>query len=225
MDTLLIIALYAAYGAFLLRVLLHALQWMRGPSPPQATTGGPGPSMVFRAAADLFLFTRVLRSNGLLWVLEWLFHASLLLVLLRHLRYVLEPVPAWVWSLQPWGIAAGYLLPAVIGLILVVRLATSRELYSSRSNLFLLVLLFISSLSGVLMHAYWKPDLVGIKRFGMGLVTFAPATWPGGALPTVHVVLFLLLLPLVPTHIFSAPVTIVAAAQREETLREVLHGR
>ena len=127
--------------------------------------------------------------------------------------------------MQPWGLAAGYLLPIVIGLILFVRLATRHELYSSPSNLLLLAALFIVSLTGVLMHAIWKPDLVGIKQFSMGVVLFTPEVWPGGILATAHMVLFALLLPFLPTHIFSAPVTVVAAAQREETLHEVLHGR
>jgi nitrate reductase gamma subunit len=227
MDILLLIALYAAYGAFLVRVTLHAMIWRRGlrdrmPDPRPLRTP---PVLVWRATADLFLFARLLRSNGLLWALEWLFHVSLLLALLRHLRFVLDPVPAWVWAVQPWGLAAGYLLPVVIGLILLVRLATRREIYSSPSNLLLLAALFVVSLTGVLMHAAWKPDLVGIKEFSMGFVAFAPAAWPDGALATAHVLLFALLLPFVPSHIFSAPVTILAAARREEMLHEVLHGR
>jgi len=226
MDTLLIIALYGAYSAFLLRVAMHALAWRRGGGPDAGPRGNSTPPLaVCRAAADLLFFTRLLRSNGLLWVLEWLFHVSLLLELLRHLRYVLNPVPGWVWSLQPWGLAAGYLLPVVIGLILLVRLATRHEIYSSPSNVRLLAALFLVSLTGVLMHAVWKPDLVGIKEYFMGVVTFAPAIWPGGLLASLHVFLFALLLPFVPTHIFSAPVTIVAAARREEALHEVLHGR
>ena len=227
MDILLVIALYALYGVFIVRVLRHALLWWQGTRVPASALSGArtAPATVFRAAADLFFFTRLLRSNGLLWVLEWLFHATLLLVLLRHLRYVLNPVPGWIWSVQPWGLAAGYLLLVVIGLILLVRLGTAQELYSSRLNLFLLAVLFLAGLSGILMRAYWKPDLVGIKEFFMGLVTFAPAPWPGGLLATLHLVLFLVIIPVLPTHIFSAPVTIVEAARREEGLEEVLRGR
>jgi nitrate reductase gamma subunit len=225
MDILLVIAVYAVYGAFILRFLLHALQWLRATAAPSVRLEGTGASTCCRAAADLFLFTRLLRSNGLLWVLEWLVHLSLLLELLRHLRYVLNPVPPWVWAVQPWGLVAGYLLPAVTGLILVIRLATRHELYSSRLNLLLLGALFVVSLTGVLMHAVWKPDLIGIKEFGMGVVTFAPAPWPGGVLATAHLVIVLAIVPFLPTHIFSAPMTIVEAARREEALREVLHGR
>jgi nitrate reductase gamma subunit len=226
MNILLVIAIYAVYGAFIVRVVLHGLQWMRAARSPAAFPGrSGGTAALCSAATDLLFFTRLLRSNGLLWTLEWLFHVSLLLELLRHLRFVLNPVPTWVWAVQPWGLVAGYVLPAVIGLILLVRLATRHEIYSSPSNLRLLGALLIISLTGVLMHAVWKPDLVGIKEFSMGVVTFTPERWPGGTLATVHVVLFVLVLPFVPTHIFSAPVTIVAAAQREKALHEVLHGR
>lgn len=225
MDILLIIAIYAVYGAFLARFLLHARYWWRGArtSSVVATESRSGPTAVCRSVADLLFFTRLLRSNELLWILEWLFHASLLLALLRHFRYVLNPVPAWVWVMQPWGLAGGYLLPLWIALIALIRLASRRELYSSRLNLSLLAALFVISLSGVLMHAVGKPDLVGIKEFSMGVVTFAPAAWPGGALATLHLVLVLIIIPFLPTHIFSAPVTIVTAAQRESRLHEVLH--
>jgi nitrate reductase gamma subunit len=175
--------------------------------------------------SDLFFFTRLLRTNGLLWLVEWLFHASLLVVLLRHLRYVLEPVPGWVWAMQPWGLIAGYLLPAALAAIIVIRLCTEREPYSSRTNLFLLAALLLISASGVLMHALWKPDLVGIKEFMTGVVTFAPVSWPGGVLATVHLVLFLVIIPILPTHIFIAPVTIIEARRREDALHEVLHER
>ena len=39
------------------------------------------------------------------------------------------------------------------------------------------------------------------------------------------VVLVLVTVPFLPSHIFSAPLTIIEAARQEEALREVLHGR
>jgi nitrate reductase gamma subunit len=177
-----------------------------------------------RAAGDLLFFTRLLRTNGALWVGEWVFHVSLLLVLLRHLRYVLDPVPAWVWDLQPWGALSGYLLPLALVFIILIRVGTRHETYSSRSNLFLLVALFLISLTGLMMHACWKPDLVGIKQFMMGMVTFRPMPWPGGTLFTLHIILVLAIVPYLPTHIFAAPMTVVEARVREESLHEVLHG-
>lgn len=227
MQTLLLIACYAAYGVFILRFLLHALLWWRGLGRPSRDLPGRGmsPGTVCRAAGDLLLFTRLLRTNGALWFGEWLFHGSLLLVLLRHLRYVLDPVPGWVWAVQPWGVVAGYLLPCSLVLIMVIRFLTRRELYSSRANLLLLAALLVISVSGVLMRAVWRTDLVGIKEFLMGALTFAPSPWPGGVLSTLHMVLFLAIVPYLPTHIFTAPLTIVEARLREEGLHEVLHGK
>ena len=48
-------------------------------------------------ALDVVFLGRVFVVNPALWFGEWVFHASFLLVLLRHLRYFLDPVPAWVW--------------------------------------------------------------------------------------------------------------------------------
>lgn len=225
-GVLFLIALYAAYGTFCLRFLLHAFLWIGGiPRTPPVQAGRRTGLLTYcRAAGDLLFFTRLLRTNGCLWAAEWLFHGSLLLVFLRHLRYVLDPVPGWVWALQPWGVFAGYLLPPALAFIVTVRMATRHEVYSSRGNLLLLGALLAISISGVAMHAWWKPDLVGIKEFMMGMVSFAPAPWPGGGLFALHLAMVLVIVPYLPTHIFIAPVTIVEARLRDEGLHEVLHG-
>jgi len=227
MQNLLLVALYAAYGVFLVRFLIHALLWWRGAKAATyaLTWRKRGAATIYRAILDLLFFTRLLRANNLLWLVEWFFHASLLLILLRHLRYVLDPVPSWVWAAQPWGLIAGYLLPVALAAILVIRQLTKREIYSSRANLILLTALLIISATGVVMHALQKPDLVGVKDFMMGVVTLAPTPWPGGFLATIHLILFLVILPLLPTHIFIVPLTIIDARRREDALDEVLHER
>ena len=91
--------------------------------------------------------------------------SSFLLVTLRHLRYFLDPVPSWVWDLQLPGLIAGYVLPVSLVYILVVRSFSEREKYSSPANMLLLALLLAISGIGVLMHAFFKPDLVGVKLF------------------------------------------------------------
>ncbi len=227
MDILLLIAFYAAYGVFILRFLLHALLWTRGLGrQPQAAAGRRlSAGSVLLATGDLLFFTRLLRSNAALWAAEWLFHGSLLLVLLRHLRFLLEPVPEWVAAVQPWGLAAGYVLPVSLVLIMVIRFAARREISSSRPNLVLLAALLVISATGLLLRTVWRSDLAGIKEFLVSALSFLPAPWPGGALATVHFVLVLAIVPYLPTHIFTAPLTIVDARLREEGLREVLHGK
>ena len=75
------------------------------------------------------------------------------LVALRHLRYFLDPVPAWVWGLQLPGLIAGYVLPVSLVYILAVRIFSEREKYSSPANVLLLALLLAISGIGVLKPA------------------------------------------------------------------------
>ncbi|MGD0282128.1 MAG: hypothetical protein ABSB95_07180, partial [Dissulfurispiraceae bacterium] len=105
-----------------------------------AAVSRPSCRTALKTAGDIFFLTRLLKTNDVLWFGEWLFHCSFLLVVLRHLRYVLYPVPGWVAFLQPAGIIAGYLLPAALLYILISKLAVERS-YAPLYNLFLVVLL------------------------------------------------------------------------------------
>jgi len=75
----------------------------------------------------------------------------------------------------------------------------------------------------VLMHALFKPDLVGVKVFVLGMLSFTPAPLPGGALFLTHVVLVLVVVALVPTHIVTAPLVMLAARRRDLGLSKVMH--
>src|SRR5674476_722944 len=52
-------------------------------TPAPTTTGG----VVLRMLREVALFESLFKANLWTWGLGWLFHASLALVLLRHLRY------------------------------------------------------------------------------------------------------------------------------------------
>src|SRR5574341_143573 len=228
MRTIFIIAAYGVYAAFWLRFLAHFFVWWK------AVRKLPGslpaiPASKIKACAvsagDVFLFGRLLKVNPVLWVGEWVFHASFLLVLLRHLRYFLEPVPAWIWSVQFAGTIAGYILPLSLVYILAVRLFAKREKYSSPANLFLLCLVLAISSLGVLMHALYKPNLVDVKLFALGLACFKPVPAPENALFLVHFSLVLVLVPFLPTHIFPAPLVMLEARKREQGLQRVMHEK
>jgi len=94
---------------------------------------------------DVVLFWRLLKANPTLWFGEYVFHVTFLLVTLRHLRYFMDPVPAWVWDLQLPGLIAGYVLPVSLVYILIVRSCSEREKYSSPANMLLLALLLAIS--------------------------------------------------------------------------------
>lgn len=229
---IMIAAVYAVYAAFWIRFALHALLWVK------ATRRSPGytdpafrqtPASRIKACAltagDVLFFGRLLRANALLWFGEWIFHLSLLVVLLRHLRYFLNPVPEWVWSVQTAGIIAGYILPFSLVYILIVRLLTGREKYRSPLNFFLLSLLLAISGIGVLMREVFTPNIVSVKEFITGVETFKPAAPPDSVFFMAHFVLVLVLAMIVPTHLFSAPFVMMEARKREQRLDKVMHEK
>ena len=57
--------------------------------------------VVFRMAREVMFFESLFKSNKWIWLFGYIFHASLLLVVLRHLRYFTEPVWGWVELIQP----------------------------------------------------------------------------------------------------------------------------
>lgn len=226
MGRLLIPAAYAVYAAFWIRFLMHGLVWWRAtrnvlPSGPAR----PGP--LVKAAGltllDMLFLGRLFMVNPSLWLGEWVFHASFLLVLLRHLRFFLNPVPGWVWALQTPGLIAGYILPFSLIFILIIRLFTKREKYASPRNMVLLGLVLALSSVGLLMQTLFKPDLVDAKLFIYGLMTCAPAAPPHSTLFFIHFSLFLLVVLLLPSHLVTAPLVMYEARKREGLLHGVMH--
>jgi nitrate reductase gamma subunit len=224
MGILLSLAAYLGLAIFLGASLSRFLTLWRtagamrrfAPSAP-----GPGPLPVLKMAADIFFLARLLKINDFLWIGEWLFHCSLFLVVLRHLRYVLTPVPDWIWFIQPFGLVAGYLLPVSLVYIFAVK-AGKGEGYFPFYNVFLLILLFLAAVTGILMSTVFKTDTVNIKAFMTGIFTFSPVTSPDGILFSLHFFLFLLLLACLPAHIFTAPFVMVEARKREKELETLI---
>lgn len=226
MGTIVIIAAYGVYAAFWIRFFLHTLAWWRGRTEDPVVFLPRRPSTITTwalAARDVVLFWRLLKVNPTLWFGEYVFHAAFLLVLLRHLRYFLDPVPSWVWDLQLPGLIAGYALPVSLMYILIVRSFSEREKYYSPENMLFLALLLAISGTGVLMHALFKPDLVGVKLFSLGILSFTPAPLPSGVLFPMHIALVLVIVLLVPTHIVAAPLVMLEARRRDLGLTQVMH--
>ncbi|MGE5172931.1 MAG: hypothetical protein ACM3MD_03785 [Betaproteobacteria bacterium] len=228
MGKILIGAAYCIYAAFWLRFFSHFLVWWRAERRLEETGASAVPSggkACALTAVDAILFGRLLKVNAALWFGEWVFHTSFLLVLLRHLRFFLDPVPSWVWRMQTPGLIAGYILPFSLAYILAIRLLTKREKYAAPANVFLLGLVLIISSIGVVMHAWFKPNLVDVKLFVLGILCFKPAAVPESLLFVMHFCLVLLLIPFLPTHIFTAPFVMMEARRREQALRLVMHEK
>jgi [DsrC]-trisulfide reductase subunit M len=159
---------------------------------------------------SLFRNTRaVLRGDGklvysadkFLWAGALAFHASFLVILLRHLRFFSEPVPRFVILLQgmdgffqvgvPIIYATDIVLVAALGYLFLRRLANPRLRYLSLpADFFPLLLLLSVAGSGILLRYFFKTDVVAVKELALGLATFHP-TVPAGLTPLFFVHLFL----------------------------------
>ncbi len=226
MGVVLTVAAYGAYAAFVVRFFAHLLVWLRAvarhPSEPALTHPSRSATWLL-LLRDVVLFWRLLKVNPALWLGEWAFHLSFVFVVLRHLRYFLNPVPQWVWDLQLPGLLAGYVLPVALLYVLVIRSVTKGEKYSSTANLFLLVLLLAISTLGVTMRWIGTPNLVDVKLFAFGIMTLRPAAFPDSVLFLLHFVLVLVFVLLVPTHIIAAPFVMYEARKRDLGLSKVMH--
>ena len=183
----------------------------------------PSCRAALKTTGDIFFLTRLLKTNDVLWFGELMFHWSFLLVVIRHLRYVLAPVPGCVALLQTAGIISSYLLPAALLYILIVKLAIERS-YAPLYNLFLLVLLLLLAATGLMMRTSARADIVAAKVFVLGIVHFSPQPLPGNLLFSLHFILFLVLMLCLPTHIVAAPLIMLEAREREDSLRQILHN-
>ena len=225
MGILLTLSTYTVLGIFLvvlcgrLLTLWKAARALRGYAPSLHFT----PRLLMKIAGDILFLSRLLKTNDLLWIGEWLFHCTFSLVVLRHLVFFLSPVPGWIAFLQPFGIFAGYILPLSLIYILTVKLSREKGYFPSY-NFFLLILLLLLSVTGVLLRTVFKADLVAVKGFVLGILGLSPQSVPLHFLFVMHFFLVLVFILYVPTHIFAAPLVMLDARQREEKLKTLMHG-
>jgi nitrate reductase gamma subunit len=226
MGWLIVVATYAVVAAFYVRLGLHALTWWeaaRRSTPTQPRGIGVVARAFVGAAVDVVFLRRLLMVNPALWIGEWTFHAALFVIILRHLRYFMNPVPAWVVSAQTPGWIAGFALPGALLYILAIRLLTGQEKFSSPANLLMLMDVLAIAVTGLLMSTRYRADLTAVKLFALGIVSFTPSPPPLNVLFLSHLGLVLGLLLYVPSHVFTAPLVMMDARSRELQLRRVLH--
>ena len=127
----------------------------------------------------------ILGEDKFLWLGALAFHWALLLILLRHLRLFVEPVPAWVNGLEsldgffqigaPQVYLSDVILLAGLVFLLYRRFSDAAIRYISLfADYFVLFLLLGIAVSGVFMRYFARVDLVGIKQFALSLAVFRP---------------------------------------------------
>ncbi|BCK87679.1 hypothetical protein MIZ01_1470 [Sideroxyarcus emersonii] len=172
-------------------------------TPAPTTTGG----VVLRMTREVLFFESLFKANLWTWVLGWLFHGSLALVILRHLRYFTDPVWDWVAFIQPFGMYAG--ITMLLGLcgLWARRLFVERIRYISTPSDHLMLLLLIGiAASGLSMKFIAHTDVISVKNFFIGLMRFDIKPLPADPLLVVHLSLVVLLLVVFPfSKLLHAP--------------------
>jgi len=201
---------YAATLVLVVGLALKIRGYLRTPAPLLIPTT-PAPTRAggvwLRMTREVVFFESLFKGSKWTWGLGWLFHASLALVLLRHLRYFQQPVWGPVVFVQFFGTYAG--LTMVLGLagLWARRLFVDRVRYiSTPSDHLHLALLLAIGLSGLTMRFVAHTDIVALKAFMLGLLRFSIQPLPADPLLLVHLTLVAVLMIVFPiSKLLHAP--------------------
>ena len=204
------ILFYFATLLFVVGLLYRINTYARTPAPLKIPTT-PAPTskagVALRMAREVVLFESLFKANLWTWSMGWLFHASLVLVLLRPLRYFTEPVWGWVAFIQPFGVYAG--LTMLLGLcgLWVRRLFVERIRYiSTPSDHLMLVLLIGIAASGLSMKFVAHTDVIAVKNFFLGWMQFGIQPLPADVPLYLHLIMVASLLVIFPiSKLLHAP--------------------
>lgn len=136
-----------------------------------------------------------------LWLGSLAFHWSLLIILLRHFRYFMEPSPIFVPAIQSMdglfqvGLPVIYFTDIIIVSALTYlffrRILIPQVRYISlAADYFPLFVLLAVVISGILMRYFIKVDITSVKEMILSIVGFHPAIPEGiGSIFFVHLFL------------------------------------
>lgn len=209
-GTLFAILFYLATLVLVVGLFYRIGVYARTPAPLKIPTT-PAPvsagGVVLRMAREVVLFESLFKANLWTWGLGWLFHASLALVLLRHLRYFTEPVWAWVAFIQPFGKYAGIAMLLSVAGLWARRVFVERIRYISAPSDHLMLALFVAiALSGLTMTFVVHTDVIAVKGFFLGLMSFDWRELPSSAGLYAHLLMVAMLLLVFPfSKLLHAP--------------------
>ncbi|MEW8278908.1 MAG: respiratory nitrate reductase subunit gamma [Candidatus Thiodiazotropha sp.] len=178
------------------------VQYSRIPAPLKIPTT-PAPvtrtGVVLRMIREVVLFESLFKSTKWTWIFSWMFHMGLFLVLVRHVRYFIDPVWLPIQLIQPFGKYAAFAMIAGLAGLLIRRIFVDRVRYiSSPSDFLWLLLLLVIGLSGATMTFLVHTDVVAVKEFFTGFWTFSGGDLPMDPLLLVHLTLVAVLMLLLP---------------------------
>jgi nitrate reductase gamma subunit len=210
LGTIYAVLAYFATAILVVGLLYRILLYARTPAPLKIPTT-PAPvtrsGVVMRMAKEVVFFESLFKANKWTWLFGWVFHAALLLVALRHLRYFTEPVWFWVAWVQPFGLYAGFAMLAGLAALWVRRFAVERIRYISAPSDHLMLLLLIGiAATGFVMKYVSHTDIISLKAFVLGLIYFDWQPIPADPVLLIHLGLVLVLMIIFPfSKLLHAP--------------------
>ena len=189
---LLAAALWLALGLLVVGVAGRLVTYLRTPQRlplplAPAPTGWAG--VAARLALELFAFRSLYRADRMGWLLGWVFHASLALVVVRH-RWLLAEPPAWIAPLVPLGPWLSAALAGSLLALLVRRVIAARLRYISVPSDYLWLVYLLGLVGSGVVLGHLRPQAlaegIAFSRglLGAGALPSAPdpALWVHGLL-------------------------------------------
>lgn len=192
-----------------------SLPWIRANKLDNpSNTGG----VVGRMLLEVLLFRSLFRNTSVelekgprllytpqryLWLGALAFHWSFLIIFVRHLRFLIEPVPGCVIALTyldsffqigvPILFATDVIIVAAVTYLFLRRILDDKLRYISlASDYFPLLLILGIAITGILMrYTPLKTEIVAVKEVCMGLLSLQPGALPEGISTIFYIHLFL----------------------------------
>jgi len=132
----------------------------------------------------------VFGDNWFLWLGALAFHWSLLIILIRHLRFLTEPVPSFVLFIQdvdgwlqlavPTIYITDFIIVTALTYLFLRRVVAPQIRYISLlADYFAVLLLLGIAVTGVLMTLIFHVDVAAVKELALGVITFSPSVPEG----------------------------------------------
>lgn len=168
---------------FVAAMLNRLLTWRKLPKPGMTLFPAAKNGTARGVLKETLLFPSLFRADRFLWVLSWVFHAMLALILIGHLRVVTDFPALWAalhinadTMSAAVGGAAGLMILIMVVLLIARRAGLSRvREISAPADYFALFLILAIVLTGNAMRFLGHFDLAASRQYFASLVMFR---WP-----------------------------------------------
>jgi nitrate reductase gamma subunit len=201
---------YIATAILVIGVARKIFIYARTPQPLKIPTT-PAPTTRLGVAArmvrEVTVFESLFKANKWTWLFGWIFHLCLFVELIWHLRYFTEPVLFFLPWLQWFINFTGYgMLVGLLGLWGRRFLVDRVRYISNPSDHLMLALLVGIGASGLAMKFLFRTDIVALKTFFLGLMSFSLQPLPADPALLVHLTLVATLMIIFPiSKLLHAP--------------------